>query len=160
MYTTVNVDVGFLIAAIVLLAFFIIAGFLSQVFMGLAIYNDAKARRNDNAGMWGVLTGFFSWIPAIIYFCIRNQNKTKLIPCASCGFFLPMCEYECPSCRNANPYAQQFYGPEIEAAKKNAKGFFIALICMYVLMILLFIAFIILAVIAAADSGLIDTYYY
>jgi len=96
MYTTV--PMGFIIAWIVLGAFFIIAGFLSQTFMGLAIYHDAKSRRNDNAGMWGVLTGFFSWIPVIIYFCVRNQNKTKLIPCASCGFFLPIVEYECPNC--------------------------------------------------------------
>jgi len=158
MYTTV--PMGFIIAWIVLGAFFIIAGFLSQTFMGLAIYHDAKSRRNDNAGMWGVLTGFFYWIPVIIYFCVRNQNKTKLIPCASCGFFLPMVEYECPNCKSGNPYAQQFYGPEIEEAKKNAKGFFIALICMYALMIAIFITIIVLAVLAIGNSGILDRYYY
>ena len=62
--------VGAAIAIIIIAIFLVIAAILAQIFLGLAVYHDAKSKGNSSAGMWGVLTGVFGWIPAIIYLCV------------------------------------------------------------------------------------------
>ena len=51
----VNV-IGFVLAMLLIWAI-AVAG---AVFLGLCVYNDARYRQNPNAGLWGVLSGFFS----------------------------------------------------------------------------------------------------
>lgn len=125
------------LVAIVLVA---ICGILGNIFLGLSIYNDAKARGNDNPGMWGVLAGIFTWIPAIIYLCVRNNAKNRLIACATCGFFMTAATPGCPNCGQKNPHAVCFDVPEMSIYRKKAKKFLIAFICLYGVSILLMIA--------------------
>ena len=44
------------IGPMLLIMLFSLAG---SLFLALCVYNDAKARGNDNAVMWAVLSGFF-----------------------------------------------------------------------------------------------------
>ena len=147
--------IGAAIAIIVIVIFIGIAAILSHVFLGLVVYHDAKAKGNSNSGMWGVLSGIFGWIPAIIYLCLRNSAAQKIIQCVTCGFAIPANAPGCPNCNHANPFAQQFYGPFVEQTKKKAKGFLIAFICCYAAVILLAIA---IAVIIVVFAG--NYYYY
>lgn len=146
---------GAAIAIIIVAVFIFIAAILAQVFLGLAVYNDAKAKGNSNPGMWGVLTGIFGWIPAVIYLCTRNSAAQRIIQCTYCGFTIPANAPGCPNCNNANPFAQQFFGPEVKACKKRGKGFLIAAICMYAALILLVITIVVIVVAAVGTS-----YYY
>ncbi len=62
---------------------------LGAVFLGLCVYNDALSRQNPNAGMWGVLCGFFGAIVALIYLIIVTTSKNQPPRCVRCGSFLP-----------------------------------------------------------------------
>ena len=146
--------IGAAIAIIVIVIFLAIAAILAQIFLGLAVYHDAKSKGNSSSGMWGVLTGVFGWIPAIIYLCVRNSSSQRIIQCTTCGFAIPASAPGCPNCNHANPFAQQFYGPFVEQSKKRAKGFLIAAICCYAALILLIIAIVVIVAIFAGN------YYY
>ena len=113
--------IGAAIAIIVIVIFLAIAAILAQIFLGLAVYHDAKSKGNSSSGMWGVLTGVFGWIPAIIYLCVRNSSSQRIIQCTTCGFAIPASAPGCPNCNHANPFAQQFYGPFVEQSKKRAQ---------------------------------------
>lgn len=146
--------VGAAIAIIIIAIFLAIAAILAQIFLGLAVYHDAKSKGNSSSGLWGVLTGVFGWIPAIIYLCVRNSASQRIIQCTTCGFAIPASAQGCPNCNHANPYAQQFYGPFVEQSKKRAKGFLIAAICCYAALILLIIAIVVVVV------TVVGNYYY
>ena len=62
---------------------------MGAVFLGLCVYNDALSRQNPNAGMWGVLCGFFGAIVALIYLIIVTTSKNQPPRCVRCGSFLP-----------------------------------------------------------------------
>ena len=70
-----NAMMGF----IVMIVFVCLAGVAAQVLLGLATYNDAKARGNNDPVMWGLLVGFLGWIPGIVYLCLRNNNANRLM---------------------------------------------------------------------------------
>ena len=74
-----NAMMGF----IVMIVFVCLAGVAAQVLLGLATYNDAKARGNNDPVMWGLLVGFLGWIPGIVYLCLRNNNANRLMTCRS-----------------------------------------------------------------------------
>ena len=88
--------VGAAIAIIIIAIFLVIAAILAQIFLGLAVYHDAKSKGNSSAGMWGVLTGVFGWIPAIIYLCVRSSASQRIIQCTTCGFAIPVSAPGCP----------------------------------------------------------------
>ncbi len=157
-YSFTDEAMGFAIGIVILIIFIAITALLSNIFLGLAVYHDGKAKGNSNAGMWGVLSGIFGWIPAVIYLCVRHNAANRFIQCFSCGFAMPANAPGCPNCNQANPYAQQFYGPLVEQHKKKAKGFLIAFICCCAAAILLAIAVIVLAVLFAGATGY--SYYY
>ena len=90
--------IGAAIAIIVIVIFLAIAAILAQIFLGLAVYHDAKSKGNSSSGMWGVLTGVFGWIPAIIYLCVRNSSSQRIIQCTTCGFAIPASAPGCPNC--------------------------------------------------------------
>lgn len=79
----VNV-IGFVLATFLICAI-VVAG---AVFLGLCVYNDARYRQNPNAGLWGVLSGFFS-IAALIYLIVTLTTKDQPRRCVRCGNFLP-----------------------------------------------------------------------
>lgn len=153
-YSYTGEAVGAAIAIIIIGILIGITALLSHIFLGLAVYNDARSKGNSNSGMWGVLSGIFGWIPAIIYLCIRNNAAQRIIQCTTCGFTIPANAPGCPNCNHANPFAQQFYGPFVDQFRKKAKGFLIAFICCYAAVILLVIAIVIIVVVFAGN------YYY
>lgn len=110
---------------------------VGQVLLGLATYNDAKARRNDSPAMWGLLVGFLGLIPGIIYLCLRNEGSRRMIPCVKCGWYIQMNMPGCPRCGAPNPYAAPMDSPELIALKSKAKKQLIAAIIVLVSGILL-----------------------
>lgn len=69
----------------------------ASVFLGLCVYYDAKARRDSNAALWGVLSGFFN-IAALVYIIVKLAVKEKPIYCMRCGRPFPKSLSVCPSC--------------------------------------------------------------
>ena len=62
---------------VVLIILCVLAAVAGQIFLALAVYQNAKSRGNANPGMWGVLTGFFGWIPAVIYLATRDYRRVS-----------------------------------------------------------------------------------
>ncbi|MCU7522723.1 MAG: hypothetical protein HF312_21120 [Ignavibacteria bacterium] len=108
-----------------------------QVLLATAVYNDAKAKGNTEPVMWAVLTGIFGLIPGIIYLCVRNNNRNRLIICPNCGFTHRIAELNCPQCGIANPFSQQFSNPLSEIQQKRANKLLIAAIIVFVVSIVL-----------------------
>lgn len=69
----------------------------ASVFLGLCVYYDAKARRDSNAALWGVLSGFFN-IAALVYIIVKLAVKEKPIYCVRCGRPFPKSLTVCPAC--------------------------------------------------------------
>ena len=95
---------------IVVIILVCLLGIAAQVLLGLATYNDAKARGNNDPAMWGLLVGILGWIPGIVYLCLRNHRANRLMACPQCGFAHRVAE---PSARSAvqNPYSAPFQNP-------------------------------------------------
>ena len=68
------------IGPMLLIMLFSLAG---SLFLALCVYNDAKARGNDNAVMWAVLSGFFN-IVALVYIIVAVSSKPKAVICPRC----------------------------------------------------------------------------
>lgn len=86
-------------------------GIAAQVLLGLATYNDAKARGNSDPVMWGLLVGILGWIPGIVYLCVRNNPANRPLNCPQCGFVHRMADPCCPQCQAQNPYSAPFQNP-------------------------------------------------
>lgn len=84
--TTIGITLS-LILFFVLLLIAIATAVAGAVFLGLCVYNDARSRRNPNAVIWGVLSGFFE-IAALIYLIITMSSKNQPPRCERCGSFL------------------------------------------------------------------------
>ncbi len=104
---SVGIGVLFLIMIVSLLAL------AARVLFALAAYNDACAKANPDALMWGLLIGFLGLIPGIIYLCIRNSSRNDIV-CPNCGFSHYFYDAVCPRCgapnqlpQNGNPLAGQ-----------------------------------------------------
>lgn len=92
-----------------------------HVLIGLAAYNDAKAKMNDSPAMWGWLVGIFGLIPGIIYLVTRNNNSKRMVFCPNCGWANPGDVPACMRCRAPNPYLQQFVHPDADRLMHKAK---------------------------------------
>lgn len=117
--------------------FLSLLGLAVQILLATAVYNDAKAKGNTEPVMWAVLTGIFGLIPGIIYLCVRNNNRNRLIICPNCGFTHRIAELNCPQCGIANPFSQQFSNPLSEIQQKRANKLLIAAIIVFVVSIVL-----------------------
>ena len=53
----INALMGFIVVIILVS----LLGIAAQVLLGLATYNDAKARGNSDPAMWGLLVGILGW---------------------------------------------------------------------------------------------------
>ena len=89
-----------------------------RVLIGLAAYNDACAKGNPDAVMWGLLIGFFGLIPGIIYLCIRNSGRQYTM-CGNCGLRHFAMDSNCPRCGTPNvpPYANPYVLQQAHRAK-------------------------------------------
>ncbi len=110
-----------------------------QTFLGLAVYHDAKARNIDMAVMWGVLTGFFGLIPAIIYLVIRSRNKSS-VKCPRCFAQVFHGMPACPVCQLPVDMIPSMNPAQIMKHRKLAKGFLISAIVLTVLIFLSILA--------------------
>ena len=139
---------------IVVIILMVIAAIVGQILLGLAVYHNAKSRSNPNPGMWGLLSGFFGWIPALIYFVTRDSTRNRLIVCPQCKAPHPVSYPNCPQCGVQNGYAQQFVNPYTEQEAKLSKKLLIAAIVVVGASIIALIISIIVFVATAAS------YYY
>lgn len=107
----------------------------ASVFLGLAVYYDAKSWNSDSAVMWGLLCGILGFIPAIIYLVIRSSSKSQ-IKCPRCRNKLPVGTQICYICQT--PIQQMVQPSEAETLlyKKRAKLFLILMIVFNVLLII------------------------
>lgn len=112
-----NAIMGFIFVMI----FVCIVGIAAQVLLGLAAYNDAKARGNSDPVMWGLLVGILGWIPGIVYLCVRNNSANRLMTCPQCGCAHRVAEAFCPQCRVPNPYSVPFQNPLAPQQAHRAK---------------------------------------
>ena len=92
------------------------ASIASAVLLGFAVYNDAKAKMNDNAVMWAVLVGLFFTIPGIIYLCVRNEPLKRIYVCHNCGWGNPLSARQCARC------GAGLYYPTEETAVRQKKA--------------------------------------
>lgn len=129
-----------------IMALYMLLIYIGQIFLGLAVYNDAKARNIDMAVMWGVLTGFIGLIPAIIYMVIRSGNKNSL-KCPRCSAQIFNGMPACPVCQLPVNLMPSMNPAQIMKHRKLAKGFLIAAIVMIVLSFFCLIAFILVPMI-------------
>lgn len=127
-----------------------VVSILSQVFMGLAVYHDARAHGNTNATMWGLLSGLLGWIPAIIYLATRN-NVTPVLSCSQCGMQGVHPGFTCPRC-GAPPTGFMVSVQDAEMHKSKAKKFLYAMIGAYVAVVVLTIIFMVMFFAAAGTS--------
>ncbi len=139
-YSQIRVEFSFFaiaLAAVGLLAV------LAAVFLGLCVYNDAKCRRNPNAGVWGVFSGLFS-IVALVYLIVALTSKNQPERCLRCGNFLPP-SYPgspspavCPVCGQPAP----FLPPEQAALyARRRRRYLILWIVMLAVIVALAVAF-------------------
>ena len=108
-------------------------GILGSVFLGLCVYNDARMRRNENAAMWGVLSGVFN-IAALIYLILAMTSKNQPARCLRCGTFLYPGTPACPVCGQPAPVLPL---EEAEAYRKRRTRYLVLWIVMMVLGVLL-----------------------
>ena len=63
-------EVSVIMTLLVIYLIAILAGIAVNVLLALAAYQDARARGNQNATMWGVLIGILGWIRES-FTCVR-----------------------------------------------------------------------------------------
>ena len=74
-----------------------LVGIGSNVLLGFCVYNDAQYRRNRNAVLWALLSGF-SGIAALVYIIVQVSAKSKPMRCEQCGEWLAPDSLFCPRC--------------------------------------------------------------
>lgn len=111
---------GIGISIIFLACLLSIIGIAERVLLGLAAYNDARAKSNTDAVMWGLLVGFLGLIPGIIYLCIRNSARRYTV-CQNCSFAHDATDPNCPKCGAPNPVSEQYMNPFAAQQAHRAK---------------------------------------
>lgn len=69
----------------------------AHVMLGFCVYYDAQYRHNENAAMWGALSGVFFWAAAI-YLILRVLRMDFTIRCQHCGEKISCGAASCPRC--------------------------------------------------------------
>ncbi len=156
--------VGFMVAIMIFSLVIMALSIGNAVFWGLAAYDDAKAKNNNDALMWGLLVGFLGWIPGIIYLCLRNKGINKMIYCPNCQFIHRIVEPNCPNCGIQNQFAMPYLTPmNAEYARKAKRNLIIGIVlcalCV-IAVIALVIYFVFFAVQIAEYSGSYSYSYY
>ena len=120
------------IGPMLLIMLFSLAG---SLFLALCVYNDAKARGNDNAVMWAVLSGFFN-IVALVHIIVAVSSKPKAVICPRCRNMIPPGYAGCPVC--GLPLPDRTLPPELlEGYKRRRLVFLILFITLYVITLLI-----------------------
>lgn len=111
------------VSIVYLMTILCLIGIAERVLFALAAYNDARAKSNPDAIMWGLLVGFLGLIPGIIYLCIRNSAKGYTV-CTACGCAHVATDSNCPKCGSPNPVSSQFLNPLAAQQAHQAKVLF------------------------------------
>ena len=132
-----GLGVGFAVFYLVV----ILCSILVQIFLPLAIYNDAKAHYSKNTVLFTVLSIFFPLIIGIVYLVLRNKpdqvDYTLLSKnCLGCGAPCNGAEFNCHACGNSQ-FTELYGAEDTEKRQKKAKGFLIAAIACYALDIII-----------------------
>ena len=125
---------------------FILFACIGGIFLGLAVYNDAKARNIRMAFLWGIITGIpvlFNIILAIVYLVIRSSNKNA-IKCPRCFAQIFNGFSACPGCLLPITRIPSLNPAEFMKHCKRAKRFLIASIILIVASYLYFLVFILI----------------
>jgi ribosomal protein L37E len=109
-----------LLVAIIFL-FFCFVPIAARILFGVAAYNDARSKLNQNALMWGLLIGFLGLIPGIIYLCVRNNPTNEFVHCMRCGAGYHVAYTNCPRCGEPNSFHIQYLNPFAEQQRHRAK---------------------------------------
>lgn len=118
-------------------------GLASQVFLALCVYHDARFRGNDNAALWGVLSGVFT-LAALIYLIVALTSRPQPKPCYRCGNWVYPGMPTCPVCGLESPLAMS---PEAaERYRKNRRLFLILWLVTLAAMIVCVVAFFSMAI--------------
>lgn len=127
----------------ILILFAVLLLILAHVFLGLAVYHDAKSWNSESAVMWGLLCGLFGLVPAIIYLVIRGDAKGT-IKCPQCHSKVPYGLPNCPFCQLPVSMMKMVSPEESQRRAKLAKTFLI-LACIFIVvgMVLYFCVFLI-----------------
>lgn len=133
-------------------------GLAQQVLFGLAAYNDARAKGNPDAVMWGLLVGFLGLIPGIIYLFVRNSNHSYVV-CQSCGFTHMASDFSCPKCGAPGAAPNQYANPLVAEQAHRARVLLIIAIILFVISIILSLIFA-FSIASAAVGYAGNAYYY
>lgn len=107
------------IGLVALLSVLCLISLAERVLLAFAAYNDACAKDNSDAIMWGLLIGFLGLIPGIIYLCVRNSGRNFAL-CQNCGCSHYAGDQNCPNCGAPNP-TPQFVNPHAPQQAHRAK---------------------------------------
>lgn len=153
-HTSVRGYVGAVVGWSLLLACIICLGWLAaRILFAMAAYNDAMAKNNSDAMMWGLLIGFLGLIPGIIYLCIRNSQQ-RTVCCQKCGYWHSPYQPVCPQCGEPNPTAVPAQNPYQQIYADRARKELIAAIICFAAMIVVSIVFGIAIAAFAVNSAL------
>ena len=110
-----------------------VLGLAASLLLAFCVYYDAKARGNNNAVVWAILSGFFNFV-ALIYIIVQAVSKPKTVYCMRCGNIVPPGFYACPVCNTPVMSATAALAPEqIAQYKKIRLILFIVWIVVYVI---------------------------
>lgn len=153
MDTSVHGFVGAIVGwALLYAAILGLAGLAARILFGLAAYNDAMSKNNQEAVMWGLLIGFLGLIPGIIYLCIRNSQQ-RSVCCPKCGYWHRPFDPVCPRCGQPTQPMQQPMNPYMQVyASKAKKQLIAALICLGSVIVIAIVGGIALGTFAAMNA--------
>ena len=137
-----------------------IAAVVGQILLALAVYHNAKSRCNPNPAMWGLLTGFLGWIPAVIYYVMRDSARNRLMVCPHCQAAHPVCFSHCPQCGAQNSYSEPFSNPYTQQEAKTSKNLLIAAIVLLGVSFLVGIFLLVFLVALVPDAYFYARYYW
>ena len=113
-----------------------LVGIAASIILAFCVYYDARARRDNMAVLWAVLSGFFQ-IAALVYVIARCVSKPKWMPCTRCGQWVAPNATFCASCGapltvNGHTITQQ----EIDTWQHRSKVLLIVWICMEAIIVI------------------------
>lgn len=126
---------------------------VAQLFLAMAVYQDARSHYNSNALMWALLIGFLGLIPGIVYLCIRKKIGNTPVVCPHCGLCYAPFSGACPRCSAPNPTIFMDAYSDLMAAHKKAKTYLTVAIVLWGSFILLTIILVVALVATAVGSA-------
>ena len=131
-----------MVGVIIFSALISLVSLAGSFFLAFCVYYDALRHRDNNAVLWGVLSGFFN-IVALVYIIVKNSKQNQPKRCVRCGNFLPLGSVFCACC--GLPHAQEPLPPELDEryAKRSRLHLILWIISIVLTIILACILFVV-----------------